>query len=639
MEILIKMTATVHGFQTQVTKLLDLLANSLYSNKEVFLRELISNASDAIDKLHFMALTKPELIADDPNFKIRIRADKESQTLTISDNGLGMTLDEANSHLGTIAESGTEAFMKKLTGDAAKDSQLIGQFGVGFYSSFIVADKVTVLTRSVDATEDQGVRWESDGNGTFESENITRKSRGTDIILHIKDSEKGFLDTWTLRDAITKYSDHISTPVELYEEKYEAPKEGDDSEKKEPKFEYVQVNDAKALWTRSAKDVKDEEYKEFYKHLSHDYQDPLAWAHNKVEGDLEYTSLLYVPKTAPWDLFTRQNEHGLKLFVQRVFIMDKAEAFQPNYLRFIKGLVDTNSLPLNVSRELLQESAVTRKLKKALTKRSLNMLEKLSKNAEDYKSFWAQFGNVLKEGPVEDYDNREAILKLLRYASTKNNSNAQDVSFDDYVARMVEGQDKIYYLVAESYEAAVNSPYLEQFKKKGIEVLLMWERVDEWLMGNVTEYAGKEFVSANASDLKLGKLADEDEKQKQEAASEEHKDLIARFKEALGDKVQDVVVSTRLVDSPSCVVSEGNRMMTMQMRRILEASGQAIPEDKYTLEINPEHALLKKAASETDTERFAAWAQLIYEQALLSDQGALKDPSSFVKCMNKLLAL
>lgn len=639
MEILIKMTATVHGFQTQVTKLLDLLANSLYSNKEVFLRELISNASDAIDKLHFMALTKPELIADDPNFKIRIRADKESQTLTISDNGLGMTLDEANSHLGTIAESGTEAFMKKLTGDAAKDSQLIGQFGVGFYSSFIVADKVTVLTRSVDATEDQGVRWESDGNGTFESENITRKSRGTDIILHIKDSEKGFLDTWTLRDAITKYSDHISTPVELYEEKYEAPKEGDDSEKKEPKFEYVQVNDAKALWTRSAKDVKDEEYKEFYKHLSHDYQDPLAWAHNKVEGDLEYTSLLYVPKTAPWDLFTRQNEHGLKLFVQRVFIMDKAEAFQPNYLRFIKGLVDTNSLPLNVSRELLQESAVTRKLKKALTKRSLNMLEKLSKNAEDYKSFYAQFGNVLKEGPVEDYDNREAILKLLRYASTKNNSNAQDVSFDDYVARMVEGQDKIYYLVAESYEAAVNSPYLEQFKKKGIEVLLMWERVDEWLMGNVTEYAGKEFVSANASDLKLGKLADEDEKQKQEAASEEHKDLIARFKEALGDKVQDVVVSTRLVDSPSCVVSEGNRMMTMQMRRILEASGQAIPEDKYTLEINPEHALLKKAASETDTERFAAWAQLIYEQALLSDQGALKDPSSFVKCMNKLLAL
>ncbi len=633
------MTATVHGFQTQVTKLLDLLANSLYSNKEVFLRELISNASDAIDKLHFMALTKPELLGDDPNFKIRIRADKESQTLTISDNGLGMTLDEANSHLGTIAESGTEAFMKKLTGDAAKDSQLIGQFGVGFYSAFIVADKVTVLSRSVDAQENEGVRWESDGNGTFESENITRNNRGTDIILHLKDSEKDFLETWTLRDAITKYSDHISTPVELYEEQYEAPKEGEDKDAKaESKFEYVQVNDAKALWTRSPKDVKDEEYKEFYKHLSHDYQEPLTWAHNKIEGDLEYTSLLYIPKTAPWDLFTRQNDHGLKLYVQRVFIMDKAEAFQPNYLRFVKGLVDTNSLPLNVSRELLQDSAVTRKLKKALTKRTLNMIEKLSKNGEEYQTFWSQFGSVIKEGPVEDYDNREAILKLLRYASTKNDSNVQNVSLDDYISRMVEGQDKIYYLTAESYEAALNSPYLEQLKKKGIEVLLMWERIDEWLMGNVTEYAGKEFVCANAADLKLGKLADEDEKKKQEEASEEHKDLIARFKDALGDKVKDVIVSTRLIDSPSCVISDGNRMMTMQMRRILEASGQQIPEEKYTLEINPEHALLKKAASEEDVERFNSWAQLIFEQALLSDQGALKDPSSFVKCMNKLLA-
>lgn len=633
------MTATVHGFQTQVTKLLDLLANSLYSNKEVFLRELISNASDAIDKLHFMALTKPELLGDDPNFKIRIRADKESQTLTISDNGLGMTLDEANSHLGTIAESGTEAFMKKLTGDAAKDSQLIGQFGVGFYSAFIVADKVTVLSRSAEAQENEGVRWESDGNGTFESENITRKNRGTDIILHLKDSEKEFLETWTLRDAITKYSDHISTPVELYEEQYEAPKEGEDKDAKhESKFEYVQVNDAKALWTRSPKDIKDDEYKEFYKHLSHDYQDPLTWAHNKVEGDLEYTSLLYIPKTAPWDLFTRQNDHGLKLYVQRVFIMDKAEAFQPNYLRFVKGLVDTNSLPLNVSRELLQDSAVTRKLKKALTKRTLNMIEKLSKNNEEYQTFWSQFGSVMKEGPVEDYENRDAILKLLRYASTKNDSNVQNVSLDDYISRMVEGQDKIYYLTAESYEAALNSPYLEQLKKKGIEVLLMWERIDEWLMGNVTEYAGKEFVSANASDLKLGKLADEDEKKKQEEASEEHKDLIARFKEALGDKVKDVIVSTRLIDSPSCVISDSNRMMTMQMRRILEASGQKIPDEKYTLEINPEHALLKKAAAESDAERFKIWAQLIFEQALLSDQGALKDPSSFVKCMNKLLS-
>ena len=506
------MTATVHGFQTQVTKLLDLLANSLYSNKEVFLRELISNASDAIDKLHFLSLTNQDLIKDDPTFKIQIRPDKDAKTLTITDNGIGMTLDEANSHLGTIAESGTEAFMKNLTGDAKKDSQLIGQFGVGFYSAFIVADKVTVVSRSVNAKPEEGVRWESDGNGTFTSENVNVPFRGTQIILHLKDSESEFLDTWKLRECITKYSDHISTPVELYEEKYEAPKEGEDKdEKKEPekKFEYTQVNNAQALWTRAPKDIKAEEYNEFYKHLSHDYQDPLTYAHNKVEGDLEYTSLLYVPKQAPWDLYNRQNEHGLKLYVQRVFIMDKAEAFLPNYLRFIRGLVDTNALPLNVSRELLQETAVTRKLKKALTKRVLTMLDKLSKDKEKYAEFYKQFGNVLKEGPVEDYDNKDAILKLLRFASTHNESSVQDVSFEDYISRMKECQEKIYYITAESYEAAVNSPYLENLKNKGIEVLLMWDRVDEWLMGNITEFSGKEFVSANSQELKLGKLADE----------------------------------------------------------------------------------------------------------------------------------
>ena len=568
------MTATVHGFQTQVTKLLDLLANSLYSNKEVFLRELISNASDAIDKLHFLSLTNQDLIKDDPTFKIQIRPDKDAKTLTITDNGIGMTLDEANSHLGTIAESGTEAFMKNLTGDAKKDSQLIGQFGVGFYSAFIVADKVTVVSRSVNAKPEEGVRWESDGNGTFTSENVNVPFRGTQIILHLKDSESEFLDTWKLRECITKYSDHISTPVELYEEKYEAPKEGEDKdEKKEPekKFEYTQVNNAQALWTRAPKDIKAEEYNEFYKHLSHDYQDPLTYAHNKVEGDLEYTSLLYVPKQAPWDLYNRQNEHGLKLYVQRVFIMDKAEAFLPNYLRFIRGLVDTNALPLNVSRELLQETAVTRKLKKALTKRVLTMLDKLSKDKEKYAEFYKQFGNVLKEGPVEDYDNKDAILKLLRFASTHNESSVQDVSFEDYISRMKEGQDKIYYITAESYEAAVNSPYLENLKNKGIEVLLMWDRVDEWLMGNITEFSGKEFVSANSQDLKLGKLADEEEKKKQETVAQENKDLVERFKKALGDKVKDVVVSTRLIDSPSCVISDTNRMMTMQMRRLLEA--------------------------------------------------------------------
>lgn len=632
------MTATVHGFQTQVTKLLDLLANSLYSNKEVFLRELISNASDAIDKLHFMSLTNQDLIKDDPNFKIQIRPDKDAKTLTITDNGIGMTLDEANSHLGTIAESGTEAFMKNLTGDAKKDSQLIGQFGVGFYSSFIVAKKVTVISRSVNAKEDEGVRWESEGNGTFTSENINVPFRGTQIILSLKDDELEFTDTWKLRDCITKYSDHISTPVELYEEKYEAPKEGED-EKKEPekKFEYTQVNNAKALWTRSSKEIKEEEYNEFYKHLSHDYQDPLSYAHNKVEGALEYTSLLFIPKQAPWDLYNRQNEHGLKLYVQRVFIMDKAEAFLPNYLRFIRGLVDTNALPLNVSRELLQETAVTRKLKKALTKRVLSMIDKLSKDQDKYAEFYKQFGNVLKEGPVEDYDNKDAILKLLRFASTNNDSSVQNVGFDDYISRMKEGQDKIYYLTAESYEAAANSPYLENLKNKGIEVLLMWDRVDEWLMGNISEFAGKEFVSANSHDLKLGSLSDEEEKKKQESVASENKDLIERFKKALGDKVKDVVVSTRLIDSPSCVVSETNRMMTMQMRRLLEASGQTLPDEKFTLELNPEHKLVQKAYSEVDESRFSIWADLIYEQALLADQGALKDPSSFVKSMNSLL--
>ena len=631
------MTATVHGFQTQVTKLLDLLANSLYSNKEVFLRELISNASDAIDKLHFMSLTNQDLIKDDPNFKIQIRPDKDAKTLTITDNGIGMTLDEANNHLGTIAESGTEAFMKNLTGDAKRDSQLIGQFGVGFYSSFIVAKKVTVITRSVNASEDEGVKWESEGNGTFTSENIKVPFRGTQIILSLKDDETEFTDTWKLRECITKYSDHISTPVELYEEKYEQPKEGEDKKEPEKKFEYTQINNAQALWTRTPKDVKDEEYTEFYKHLSHDYQDPLTWAHNKVEGDLEYTSLLYVPKMAPWDLYNRQNEHGLKLYVQRVFIMDKAEAFLPNYLRFVKGLVDTNALPLNVSRELLQETAVTRKLKKALTKRVLGMLEKLSKDSAKYTEFYKQFGNVLKEGPVEDYDNKDAILKLLRFASTNNDSAETTVSFEDYISRMKEGQDKIYYITAESYEAAKNSPYLEQLKTKGIEVLLMWERVDEWLMGNISEFNGKEFVSANSQDLKLGNLADEEDKKKQETAATENKDLIERFKKALGDKVKDVVVSTRLIDSPSCVISDTNRMMTMQMRRLLEASGQTLPDEKYTLELNPEHKLVQKAYAEMEENRFNQWADLIFEQALLADQGALKDPSTFVKSMNALL--
>ena len=627
-----------HGFQTEVAKLLNLLANSLYSNKEVFLRELISNASDAIDKLHFLSLTKPDLVKDDPVFKIRIRADKDQHTLTISDNGLGMTLAEANEHLGTIAKSGTEDFLKHMTGDAQKDSQLIGQFGVGFYSAFIVADKVTVLSLSANAeSPDEGVQWESMGEGTFSSGNIHREHRGTEIILHIKDSESEFLDTWRLRQAITKYSDHISVPVELYEEQYEAPKEGENENKdKQPKFDYVQVNDAKALWTRAPQEIKPEEYNEFYKHLTSDYQDPLTYAHNKVEGELEYTSLLYIPRQAPWDLFNREQKHGLKLFVHRVFIMDDAEQFLPTYLRFVKGLVDTNALPLNVSRELLQESAVTRKLKKALTKRVLGMLAKLAKT-DDYKIFWAQFGNVLKEGPVEDYSNRDAVLKLLRFASTANDSAEPQVSLEDYVGRMKEKQTAIYYLTADSYEAAVKSPYLEQLKQKGIEVLLMWDRVDEWLMGNVNEFDGKKFIPVTASDLELGELENEEDKKQREETQNENKDLVERFKQALGDKVQDVRVSARLIDSPSCVVAENGSRMTAQLRRLLEASGQKLPDERYILELNPKHALIAKAASQSDEERFKLWADFIYQQALLADQGTLKDPAAFVKTLDTLL--
>ena len=632
------MTTQKHGFQTEVAKLLDLLANSLYSNKEVFLREMISNASDAIEKLRFLSLSNTELTKDDPNFAIRIKAGEKAGTLTISDNGIGMSLEEANENLGTIARSGTEEFFKSLSGDAAKDSQLIGQFGVGFYSAFIVADRVTVITRKAGLPEEEGVRWESTGNGEFESGNAPVKTRGTEIILHLKENEGRFLQTWTLREAIEKYSDHIAVPVYLWEEKYEAPKEGEkEDEKKEPKFEYTQVNEAKALWTLNPREVKEEQYKEFYKHLTHDYSDPLAWAHNRVEGELEYTSLLFLPSEAPWDLYSRDAVKGLKLFVERVFIMDKAEAFLPNYLRFVRGLVDTNALPLNVSRELLQESEAGRKLKKALTKRALDMIAKLAADKEKYAKFWAQFGRVLKEGPVEDYANSEAIAKLLRFASTKDESGAQSVSLSDYVSRMPEGQKKIYYLVSSTYQSAKTSPYLELFRKKGIEVLLLWDRIDEWMMGHLREFEGKSFVSASASDLELGDLADKPEKTEEEKKASDS--LIARLKTALTGKAKDVRVSTRLVGTPSCVVADAGQFLTPQMKRMLEAAGQTVPEEEYILEVDPENALLKRAAAETDEAKFKEWAELIFEQALLSEQGSLKDPNAFVQRMNKLLAL
>ncbi len=631
------MAAQLHGFQTEVAKLLDLLANSLYSNKEVFLRELISNASDALDKLHFLSLTDQKLLGDDPILRIRVKADKDAGTLTISDNGIGMTVEEAQEHLGTIAKSGTDEFFKSLSGDAAKDSQLIGRFGVGFYSAFIVADKVTVYSRSAKAAQNEGVCWESEGLGTYTAERIDRKERGTDIVLHLKADAQKFLDAWVLETAITKYSDHIAVPVYLWKEKTaETPKEGE--KPAAPVFEWVQVNDAKALWTINPRDVKDEQYKEFYRHLTHAYDDPLVWSHNKVEGELEYTSLLYIPTEAPWDLFNRDAEHGLKLFVQRVFIMDEAEQFLPHYLRFVRGLVDTNDLPLNVSREMLQETAVTQKLKKALTHRVLTMLEKLAKDdPAKYAAFWKTFGRVLKEGPVEDPANRGTLMKLMRFASTKAGTGSENVSLADYVARMPKGQDKIYYLVATSRQTAETSPYLEELKKKGIEVLLMWERIDEWLMGNLFEYEGKAFVSVTSSDLELGELADKKDEAKEKEAAEKAKPLVERFKKALGNKVVDVRAATRLTDSPSCVVAENGAFISAQMRRMFEAAGQPVPEARYILEVNVNHPLVQKAAAGDDAA-FERWAKVILDQAVLAEQGTLADPNGFIREMNALLA-
>ncbi len=643
------------GFQTEVKQLLNLLANSLYSNKEVFLRELISNASDAIDKLRFAAVQDQSVYGDDSNLHIRLSADKEKKTLTISDNGIGMTRDQICEHLGTIAKSGTADFFKNLSGDQAKDSQLIGQFGVGFYSSFIVADKVTVVSRAAGVAPDQAVCWESDGTGEYTVSTVTKADRGTDVILSLKEDDKEYLEDWTLRNAVTKYSDHISVPVEMLEtvkpEKKDDDKEGDKSEdnaeekaedKKEETAEYTewkQINEAKALWTRSAKDITDDEYKEFYKHISHDWDDPLTWAHNHVEGAQEYTSLLYVPKHAPWDLFNREQKHGLKLYVQRVFIMDDAEQFMPGYLRFVKGVLDSNDLPLNVSREILQDSKLTSKLKSGCTKKALQMIGKMAKdeNQDNYKTFWKEYGSVMKEGLVEDYDNREEIFDLMRYASTHNDNSEQNVSLQDYISRMPEKQKNIYFLTAATYAAAASSPYLETFKKKGIEVLLMTERVDEWVMNQVTEYKEKKFVSVTASDLDLGDLEDKEEKEKQENQAKENEDFLKKVKEALGEQVTDVKVTNRLTDTPSCVIGQGNQMMTAQMRRILEASGQTLPDEKYTLEINLDHDLVKHLAAETDENRFKDWAQLILDEAILADQGALKEPARYVKLVNSLL--
>ncbi|AFI87241.1 molecular chaperone HtpG [Aggregatibacter actinomycetemcomitans] len=617
------------GFQSEVKQLLQLMIHSLYSNKEIFLRELISNASDAADKLRFQALSNPDLYAGDGELRVRISFDSEKDTLTVSDNGIGMTREQVIDHLGTIAKSGTKEFLAALGSDQAKDSQLIGQFGVGFYSAFIVADKVTVKTRAAGEPADKGVLWESAGEGDYTVADIEKKSRGTDVILHLREDEKEFLNEWRLRDIIGKYSDHIGLPVEMLTKEY-------DDEGKEIGEKWEKINKSDALWTRSKNEISDDEYKEFYKHLSHDFADPLLWAHNKVEGNQEYTSLLYVPSKAPWDLFNREHKHGLKLYVQRVFIMDDAEQFMPNYLRFMRGLIDSNDLPLNVSREILQDNKVTAALRKALTKRSLQMLEKLAKDdAEKYQQFWKEFGLVLKEGPAEDFANKETIAKLLRFASTHNDSSEQNVSLEDYVSRMKDRQKAIYYITADSYVAARNSPHLELFNKKGIEVLLLSDRIDEWMLSYLTEFDGKPLQSITKADLDLGDLADK-EAEEQKAQDESFGSFVERVKTLLGGRVKEVRLTHRLTDTPA-VVSTDNDQMTTQMAKLFAAAGQPVPEVKYTFELNPEHHLVKKVAEIADETQFADWVELLLEQAMLAERGSLENPAAFIKRINKLL--
>ncbi|MFB2647539.1 molecular chaperone HtpG [Shewanella mangrovisoli] len=626
-----------HGFQTEVKQLLHLMIHSLYSNKEIFLRELVSNAADAADKLRYLALTNDALYEGDGELRVRISADKEKGTVTIEDNGVGMTRDGVIEHLGTIAKSGTAEFFKNLSGEASKDSQLIGQFGVGFYSAFIVAKKVTVRTRAAGHKANEAVLWESEGEGSFTVDTITKASRGTEITLHLRDEETEFADEWRLRSIITKYSDHISVPVEMWQEGT-PERDGPDGEKIPATEGYWKVmNKATALWMRNKSEISDEEYQEFYKHISHDYTDALLWSHNRVEGKQEYTNLLYIPSKAPWDLWNRDRKHGLKLFVQRVFIMDDAEQFMPSYLRFVQGLIDSNDLPLNVSREILQDNHITKAMRTGITKRVLGMLEKLAKDdAEKYQQFWAEFGQVLKEGPAEDFANRERIAGLLRFASTHTGSAAPTVSLDDYISRMKEGQTKIYYIVADSHEAAANSPHLELLRKKGIEVLLMSERIDEWLINHLTEYKEKQLHSVTRGELELGELEDAAEKEAQEKLAEESAPLVERIKAALGSSVADVKVTSRLTDTPACVVT-GEGEMSSQMIKLMQAAGQPVPEVKPTFEVNPAHPLVSRLNDLQDEAAFADWSNLLLQQAQLSEKGSLADPSAFIKLMNQML--
>ena len=624
-------TAETLGFQAEVKQLLHLMIHSLYSNKEIFLRELVSNASDACDKLRFEAIDHPDLLEGDSDLRIRVEFDKDARTITIADNGIGLSRDEAIANLGTIARSGTREFFSQLTGDKQKDAQLIGQFGVGFYSSFIVAEKVAVRSRRAGLPASEGVLWESDGQGEFSVSAIDREARGTSVTLTLRADEDEFLSSWKLREVLRRYSDHISLPIEMKQEEWDAEKS-----EQVVKDAWETVNQASALWTRSKSDITDEQYKEFYKHVSHDYEDPLAWTHNRVEGRSEYTQLLFVPKRAPFDLYDRDARRGVKLYVKRVFIMDDADQLLPAYLRFVRGVVDSADLPLNVSREILQESRDVRAIREGSAKRILGLLEDLAKDKpEEYAEFWTQFGQVLKEGAGEDPANKDRIAGLLRFASTHADSPAQTVSLADYIGRMKEGQDKIYYLSADSYAAAAHSPHLEVFRRKGLEVLLLSDRVDEWMLSYLREFEGKALASVAKGGLDLDALADEEEKKQQAEAAEAFKPTLERLKTALGERVKEVRATARLVDSPACVVVDEHEL-SPHLLRMLKAAGQDAPEVKPILEVNPGHALVKRLEAQPD-ESFGDWAELLLDQAMLAEGAALKDPAAFVKRVNALL--
>jgi molecular chaperone HtpG len=617
------------GFETEVNQLLDLMIHSLYSNKNIFLRELISNASDACDRLRFSAISNADLYEEDIELKIKVAYDKDARTISISDNGIGMTREEVIDHIGTIAKSGTRSFLDSITGDEKNDARLIGQFGVGFYSSFIVAEEVTLRTRKAGEAAEQGVEWVSQGKGEYQITSIDKATRGTEIVLKLREGEDEFLNDWKLRSIITEYSDHIGFPVVM--DKTVEP----ESEEGETVIEEETVNQASALWMRDRSDVKDEEYIEFYKHVAHDFEDPISWSHNRVEGTNEYTSLLYIPSRAPYDLYDRESRHGVKLYVQRVFIMEDAEKLMPRYLRFVRGLIDSNDLPLNVSREILQGSKIIDSIRSGSVKKVLSMLSSMAKNdPEKYQKFWNEFGRVLKEGPAEDFANREKIGKLLRFATSQTDAEEQNVSLDDYIGRMAEGQDKIYYIAADSHAAAKSSPHLEIFRKKGIEVLLLSDRVDEWLTAHLMEYEGKKLQSVAKGELDLGD--DEESEKELEKKAKMAEKLLKRMKKSLEDKVEDVRVTNRLTDSPACIVLN-EQDMAMHMQRILKEAGHDMPSSKPILEVNPDHPIVKKLEGERSKKKFDDWSAILFDQALLAEGGQLEDPAGFVAKLNKML--